>query len=97
MDEVKAGQAQPVSGGAAAEMRGAMGEFLNELKSFRENVEQKLQAQDKRMTMLDRKTAFRGRAPLSTAAETEAPPESEESTAPHRPAPPARGCPRATS
>ena len=50
-----------------------MAEFVSELKAFRENVEEKLQEQDKRMTMLDRKTAFRGRSPLSQAADTEAP------------------------
>jgi len=61
------GSAMPVG------VRDAMAEFVTELKAFRENVEQKLQAQDNRMTMLDRKTAFRGRSPLSQAAEIEAP------------------------
>ncbi|MBB1490655.1 phage major capsid protein [Paracoccus sp. MC1854] len=63
------------AGGSAmpAGLKGAMAEFVDELKAFRENVDEKLQAQDKRMTMLDRKTAFRGRSPLSQAAEIEAP------------------------
>ncbi|MBB1497502.1 phage major capsid protein [Paracoccus sp. MC1862] len=63
------------AGGSAmpAGLKGAMAEFVHELRAFRENVDEKLQAQDKRMTMLDRKTAFRGRSPLSQAAEIEAP------------------------
>ncbi|MBV0891932.1 phage major capsid protein [Paracoccus sp. Z118] len=60
-------------GDMPAGLKGAMAEFVSELKAFRKNVETKLQAQEDRMTMLDRKTAIRGRAPLSTAAETEAP------------------------
>ncbi|MDO5369861.1 phage major capsid protein [Paracoccus sp. (in: a-proteobacteria)] len=65
--------AEACGSGMPAGLKGAMAEFVSELKTFRENVEDKLQAQDKRMTMLDRKTAFRGRSPLSQAAETEAP------------------------
>lgn len=67
MTEAKAAAAEP------AGLKGAMVEFVNELKTFRENVEEKLQAQDKRMTMLDRKNAFRGRSPLSHSAEVEVP------------------------
>ena len=63
----------PTGTGAPAGVKGAMAEFVGELTRFRETIETKLQAQENRMTMLDRKTAFRGRAPLSTAAETEAP------------------------
>ena len=61
----------PTGTGAPAGVKGAMAEFVGELTRFRETIETKLQAQENRMTMLDRKTAFRGRAPLSTAAETE--------------------------
>ena len=63
----------PTGAVAPAGVKGAMAEFVGELTRFRETIETKLQAQENRMTMLDRKTAFRGRAPLSTAAETEAP------------------------
>ena len=63
----------PTGTGAPAGVKGAMAEFVGELTRFRETIETKLQAQENRMTMLDRKTAIRGRAPLSSAAETEAP------------------------
>ena len=66
-------RAAGVPGGTPDGVSGAMAEFVNELKGFRADIEEKLQAQDKRMTMLDRKTAFRGRSPLSQAAEIEAP------------------------
>ena len=70
MTEARTG-AEACGSGTPAGLKGAMAEFVNELKAFRENVEEKLQAQDKRMTMLDRKTAFRGRlssvAPASSA------------------------------
>lgn len=61
------------AGAAPGGLKDAMAGFVSELKTFRDNVELKLQAQDNRMTMLDRKTAFRGRSPLSLAAETEVP------------------------
>ena len=72
MTEARTG-AEACGSGTPAVLKGAMAEFVNELEAFRENVEEKLQSQDKRMTMLDRKTAFRGRSPLSQAAEIEAP------------------------
>lgn len=59
--------------GTTPALTGAMLEFVSELKGFRADIEQKLKAQDERMTMLDRKTALKGRTPLSTAAEVEAP------------------------
>lgn len=73
MTEARTGFGEACGSGTPAGLKGAMAEFVNELRAFRENVEEKLQAQDKRMTMLDRKTAFRGRSPLSQAADTEAP------------------------
>ncbi|SDL01200.1 phage major capsid protein [Paracoccus chinensis] len=73
MTEARTGFGEACGSGTPAGLKGAMAEFVSELKAFRENVEEKLQAQDKRMTMLDRKTAFRGRSPLSQAADTEAP------------------------
>lgn len=73
MTEVKAAGAGAAAGAMPAGVEDAMAEFVSELKSFRETIEQKLQAQDRRMTMLDRKTALRGRSPLSQAAEIEAP------------------------
>lgn len=73
MTEVKAAGAGAAAGTMPAGVEDAMAEFVSELRGFRETIEQKLQAQDRRMTMLDRKTALRGRSPLSQAAEVEAP------------------------
>lgn len=69
MTEVKTAAGQGMSG----ELEGAMSGFVNELKSFREDIQKKLHKQEERMTMLDRKTALRGRSPLSTSAEVEVP------------------------
>ncbi|MBU3031291.1 phage major capsid protein [Paracoccus marinaquae] len=69
MTEVK-----PAGGGdASADLKGAMMGFVGELRGFRDDIQKKLQAQEERMNMLDRKTASRGRAPLSATAETEVP------------------------
>ncbi|AUH35423.1 phage major capsid protein [Paracoccus tegillarcae] len=69
MTEVKAAAGEDMPG----ELKGAMLGFVSELKCFRDDIQKKLQAQDERMTMLDRKTALRGRTPLSTNAEVEVP------------------------
>ena len=73
MTERTAGEAEALGGGTPAGVKGAMAEFVSELRTFRETIEHKMQAQEKRMTMLDRKTAFRSRSPLSHAADAEAP------------------------
>lgn len=69
MTEVKAAAGEQSPG----ELKGAVLGFVSELKTFRDDIQKRLQAQDERMTMLDRKTAIRGRAPLSTHAEIDAP------------------------
>ena len=69
MTEVKAAAGADAPG----ELKGAVLGFVSELKNFREDITKRLQAQEERMTMLDRKTAIRGRAPLSTSAEVEVP------------------------
>ena len=69
MTEVKAAG----GGDQSADLKGAMIGFVSELKGFREDIQTKLQAQEERMNMLDRKTAIRGRAPLSTVAEPAVP------------------------
>nr|WP_111297992.1 phage major capsid protein [Paracoccus saliphilus] len=69
MTEVKAAG----GGDMSADLKGAMMGFVSELRGFREDIQSKLNAQEERMTMIDRKTALRGRAPLSAAAETGAP------------------------
>ncbi|MDB6178027.1 phage major capsid protein [Paracoccus sp. Z330] len=57
----------------SVDLKGAMSGFVSELKGFREDIHNKLQEQEERMNILDRKTALRGRAPLSTTADTELP------------------------
>ncbi|MDF3605697.1 phage major capsid protein [Paracoccus sp. DMF-8] len=69
MTEVKAAAGAGVPGGLQDEILG----FVSELKIFRDDIHKKLQAQDERMTMLDRKNAHQRRAPLSTQAEVEVP------------------------
>lgn len=69
MTEVKAAG----GGDLPADLKGAMMGFVGELRGFREDIQKKLGAQEERMNMLDRKTAIRGRAPLSTTAETGVP------------------------
>lgn len=69
MTEVKAAAGADMPGELGAEMIG----FVNELKSFRADIQKRLQAQEERMTMLDRKTISRGRAPLSAEADAGAP------------------------
>ncbi len=69
MTEVKAAAGTDMPGDLGSEMIG----FVNELKSFRADIQKQLQAQEERMTMLDRKTISRGRAPLSAEAEGAAP------------------------
>lgn len=69
MTEVKAAG----GGDMPADLKGAMMGFVNELKGFRDDIQTKLNAQEQRMTMIDRKTALRGRAPLSATAEVEVP------------------------
>ncbi|SDE67941.1 phage major capsid protein, HK97 family [Paracoccus isoporae] len=59
--------------GAPGELKAALLGFVDELKGFRQDIQTKLDAQDHRMTMLDRKTAFRPRSPLATEPAGEAP------------------------
>lgn len=69
MTEVKAAG----GGDMPADLKGAMMGFVNELKGFRNDIQKKMQSQEERMNMIDRKTAIRGRTPLSTVAEVEVP------------------------
>ena len=68
MSEVKTG-----AGAAPGELKGALLGFVEELKSYRQDIQKKLDAQDDRMSMFERKTAFRARSPLSTEAAPEVP------------------------
>lgn len=69
MTEVKAAAGADMPGELIDEISG----FASELKSFRNDIQKQLKAQDERMNMLDRKTILRGRAPLSTEADAAAP------------------------
>ncbi|AXC50148.1 phage major capsid protein [Paracoccus suum] len=69
MTEVKA----TAEADAPADLNEAVMGFVQELKTFRKNVNNRLQVQENRMTMFDRKTALRGRSPLASSAEAEAP------------------------
>ena len=69
MTEVKAA----AEAGVPADLNDAVMGFVSELKTFRQDVTNRLQAQENRMTMFDRKTALRGRSPLAAAAEADAP------------------------
>lgn len=69
MTEVKAAAGADMPGDLGAEMLG----FVNELKAFRTDIQKRLEAQEDRMTMLDRKTISRARAPLSVEADAGAP------------------------
>ena len=66
-----------VKAAAGADMPGELGremlEFVNELKTFRADIHKRLEEQEARMTMLDRKTILRARAPLSVEADEGAP------------------------
>ena len=57
----------------AAELKGAMGGFFAEFKTFATTIQATLQQQEDRMNKLDRKTMVAQRAPLATAADRDAP------------------------
>jgi len=57
----------------AAEVKTAMAGFVNDLNKFQDKVNTKLQQQEERLTMLDRKTTTYQRPALSVAAQTDAP------------------------
>lgn len=69
MTEVKAAAGADMPGELGREMMG----FVNELKAFRADIHKRLEEQEARMTMLDRKTILRARAPLSVEADEGAP------------------------
>ena len=58
----------------AGELKTAMAGFMSDFRAFSDDIHQKLQEQDKRMSKLDRKSAIPGARPaLATAASEEAP------------------------
>lgn len=69
MTEVKAAAGTELPGELGAEMLG----FVNELKQFRSDIQKQLKVQEDRMTIMDRKSISRARAPLSAEADQGAP------------------------
>jgi len=67
--EARTGEAMP----PATEVKSAIVGFMNEFKGFRANIDAKLQQQEERLTMLDRKSFSPARPVLATSAEVEAP------------------------
>ncbi len=57
----------------AAEVKTAMAGFLSDLKDFQTEMKSKLQQQEERLTMLDRKSVTLGRPALASSVEGEAP------------------------
>ena len=55
------------------EVKAALNGFLNEFKGFQSDVKSKLQQQEERLTMLDRKTMISGRPALAAHAEMDVP------------------------
>ena len=71
--ETKARAGVGVPGAPAEEVKSALQGFLNEFKGFQDEMTSKLQQQEERLTMLDRKSLTAGRPVLSTAVDDGAP------------------------
>ena len=71
--ETKARAGGAVAPDAAQEMKAAMSDFITDIRSFRNEVQLKMQQQEERLTMLDRKSRFTARPALATTADSEAP------------------------
>ena len=57
----------------AAEVKSAVTGFMNDFRDFKDELNQRIQKQEERLTMLDRKSHTPQRPALATAMETEAP------------------------
>lgn len=71
--ETKARAGEGVSGAPAEEAKAALRGFLGEFKGFQDEMTSRLQQQEERLTMLDRKSLIAGRPVLSTAADLDVP------------------------
>ncbi len=60
-------------GEPVAQVKAAMTGFVSEIKNFKDDIYQKLQQQEERVTMLDKKSVTLSRPVLSAASEAEAP------------------------
>lgn len=59
--------------GAMGDVKSAMAGFVGDIKGLRDEMNQKMQQQEERFTMLDKKSVSMGRPVLSMATEAEAP------------------------
>lgn len=69
-------EAKAADGGGLSptgEMKRALSGFISEFKDFQSELEQKLEKQEERLTMLDRKSLTHARTPLAGAADIDAP------------------------
>lgn len=71
--KARTGRNVPGPTAPAAEVKSALAGFVSNFKSFQDSVFSRLQQQEERLTMLDRKTAPMGRPALSANAEFSAP------------------------
>ena len=71
--DARAGVADPMALHPGAEVKSAMAGFLNAFKGFQDDVTNRFQQQEERMTMLNAKTMTYGRPALSAHAEAEVP------------------------
>lgn len=71
--ETKARAGEGVSDAPAEEVKFAVQGFLREFNDFQDDMTSKLQQQEERLTMLDRKSYTAGRPVLSTAVDHDAP------------------------
>ncbi|MCP5039090.1 MAG: phage major capsid protein [Rhodobacteraceae bacterium] len=63
----------PAAPSPAAEVKTALAGFMSDIKTFHDDIDTKLQQQEERLTMLDRKSQTHTRPALAAAAEFEAP------------------------
>ncbi|MEM6636098.1 MAG: phage major capsid protein [Pseudomonadota bacterium] len=69
----RAGAREPGGPTPAAEVKTALADFMREIITFQDDVTTKLEQQEERLTMLDRKSMMKSRPALSAAVEVEAP------------------------
>lgn len=71
--KARAGEAAPSGQETNRETKSAMSDFMREFSGFQGDIAKRLQQQEERLTMLDRKTQTYHRPPLARAAEADAP------------------------
>lgn len=71
--KARAGEAAPSGQETNRETKSAMSDFMSEFSGFQGDIAKRLQQQEERLTMLDRKTQTYNRPPLARAAEADAP------------------------